>query len=134
MRHNIYKKRGVCGAEVDKDRCRERTLSGEIQSHQCTRKPKVFEDVELPDGTVECMGFCKQHSREVREEKERRLEAELAEERVAWRRSSDLREVKDQIIDKVVELAIAKDGPAKDLIVGQLRGLASRLKKLRGES
>ena len=71
--HKLYNQDDQFRSSVETDRCREAvpdTGMLAIRSHQCNRSPKVFEDVELRDGSIENMGFCKIHSLEYQQKKD----------------------------------------------------------------
>lgn len=132
--HSIYKQSDKFEAKVDEDCCREEVW-GDFRSHQCNRKAKVFEDVEMNDGTVVRMGFCKQHSREYREEKERRRQEVWEIKERGWKREREIRETKDSIVTKVKEIhgLPETDVDGRDFCFRQLMNMAERLKAVEKE-
>lgn len=129
VRHRVYE-----GYSVDKDYCREMVHDTYgVSHHQCLRKAKVFEDVEMPDGTVERMGFCRMHSTEAMKKRMEKAEKADAERRAAWKKSNDVSETKRDIVNKVLEMhgLPASDVDGRDFCYHQLMNMAERLKKLR---
>lgn len=123
MRH-IYTPNNGFERVAEGTQCRQAIANHgmSVGFHQCTRKPKVTEKIKGKRGTF---GFCKQHSTEEIERREREWQAKYQASTDAFRRRAKRKEAEGDCFDVVLAMT---EGAAKK--AGLPAGLWKRVQEI----